>query len=160
MGLTLAMTLIFEFSRSYVILTIWWPRSGVMIYQIVTGVTSGAVDSSSLNCYLNINLNFGLMFWYASCWILLSCMNAVLILLVTFSWPCLHGNTCNSWMGHIWQMTMMSTIKMQPCAFFVIQLLYIYVHFLHAISMGYWSIGMIVVDTRRLIQYKDVTLPV
>ena len=34
------MTLIFEFSRSYVILTIWWPRSGVMIYQIVTGVTS------------------------------------------------------------------------------------------------------------------------
>ena len=40
MGLTLAMTLIFEFSRSYVILTIWWPRSGVRIYQIVTGVTS------------------------------------------------------------------------------------------------------------------------
>ena len=32
--------LIFEFSRSYVILTIWWPRSGVRIYQIVTGVTS------------------------------------------------------------------------------------------------------------------------
>ena len=30
----------FEFSRSYVILTIWWPRSGVRIYQIVTGVTS------------------------------------------------------------------------------------------------------------------------
>ena len=40
MGLTLAMTLIFEFSRSYVILTIWWPRLGVRIYQIVTGVTS------------------------------------------------------------------------------------------------------------------------
>ena len=40
MGLTLAMTLIFEFSRSYVILTIWWPRSGARIYQIVTGVTS------------------------------------------------------------------------------------------------------------------------
>ena len=40
MGLTLAMTLIFEFWRSYVILTIWWPRSGVGIYQIVTGVTS------------------------------------------------------------------------------------------------------------------------
>ena len=39
-GLTFAMTLIFEFSRSYVILTIWWPRSGVRIYQIVTGVTS------------------------------------------------------------------------------------------------------------------------
>ena len=38
--LTLAMTLIFEFSRSYVILTIWWPRSSVRIYQIVTGVTS------------------------------------------------------------------------------------------------------------------------
>ena len=27
-------------SRSYVILTIWWPRSSVRIYQIVTGVTS------------------------------------------------------------------------------------------------------------------------
>ena len=39
-GFDLAMTLIFEFSKSYVILTIWWPRSGVMIYQIVTGVTS------------------------------------------------------------------------------------------------------------------------
>ena len=39
-GLTLAMTLIFEFSRSYVILTIWWPRSSVRIYQIVTGVAS------------------------------------------------------------------------------------------------------------------------
>ena len=39
-GLTLAMTVIFEFSRSYVILTIWWPRPGVRIYQIVTGVTS------------------------------------------------------------------------------------------------------------------------
>ena len=40
MGLNMAMTLIFEFSRSYVILTIWWPRLGVRIYQIVTGVTS------------------------------------------------------------------------------------------------------------------------
>ena len=40
MGLTLAMTLIFEFWGSYVIFTIWWPRSGVRIYQIVTGVTS------------------------------------------------------------------------------------------------------------------------
>ena len=40
MGLTLAMTLTFEFSRSNVIFTIWWPRSGVRIYQIVTGVTS------------------------------------------------------------------------------------------------------------------------
>ena len=41
MGLTLAMTLTFEFSRSNVILTIWWPRSGIRIYQVVTGVTSG-----------------------------------------------------------------------------------------------------------------------
>ena len=40
MGLTLAMALISEFSRSNVILTIWWPRSAVRIYQIVTGVTS------------------------------------------------------------------------------------------------------------------------
>ena len=42
MGLTLAMTLTYEFSRSNVILTIWWPRSGVRIYEIhvVTGVTS------------------------------------------------------------------------------------------------------------------------
>ena len=32
MGLTLAMTLTFEFSRSNVTLTIWWPRSGVRIY--------------------------------------------------------------------------------------------------------------------------------
>ena len=39
-GLTLAMTLISGFSRSNKILTIWWPRSGVRIYQIVTGVTS------------------------------------------------------------------------------------------------------------------------
>ena len=37
MGLTLAMTLTFEFSRSNVILTISWPRSGLRIYQIVTG---------------------------------------------------------------------------------------------------------------------------
>ena len=41
MGLTLAVTLTYELSRSNVILTIWWPRSGVRIYQIVTGVTSG-----------------------------------------------------------------------------------------------------------------------
>ena len=40
MGLTLTMTLTFEFSRSNAILTIWWPRSGVRIYQIGTGVTS------------------------------------------------------------------------------------------------------------------------
>ena len=38
MGLALAMTLIFEYSRSFV--TNWRPRSGVRIYQIVTGVTS------------------------------------------------------------------------------------------------------------------------
>ena len=51
MGLTLAMTLIFEFWRSYVILTIWWPRSGVRIYQIVTGVTSDVgVPSTHLVC--------------------------------------------------------------------------------------------------------------
>ena len=51
MGLTLAMTLIFEFSRSYVILTIWWSRSGVRIYQIVTGVTSVVgVPSTHLVC--------------------------------------------------------------------------------------------------------------
>ena len=31
---------IFEFWRSYVNLAIWWPRSGVRIYQIMTGVTS------------------------------------------------------------------------------------------------------------------------
>ena len=49
MGLTLAMTLIFEFSGSYVILTIWWPRSGVRIYQIVTGVTS---DVGMLSAHL------------------------------------------------------------------------------------------------------------
>ena len=62
MGLTLTITLTFEFWRSNVTLTcdhthdldhgfssrsfmtmtmtIWWPRSGVLIYQIVTGVTS------------------------------------------------------------------------------------------------------------------------
>ena len=47
MGLTLAMALIFEFWRSYVILTIWWPRSGVRINQIVTGVTSDVGVSST-----------------------------------------------------------------------------------------------------------------
>ena len=52
MGLTLAMTLIFEFWRSYVILTIWWPRPGVRIYQIVTGVTSDVgVPSTHLVCF-------------------------------------------------------------------------------------------------------------
>ena len=52
MGLTLAMPLIFEFWRLYVILTIWWPRSGVRIYQIVTGVTSDVgVPSTHLVIY-------------------------------------------------------------------------------------------------------------
>ena len=40
MGLTLPWPWYLNFSRSYVILTIWWPRSSVRIYQIVTGVTS------------------------------------------------------------------------------------------------------------------------
>ena len=34
------MILIFEFSRSYVIFTIWWARSGVRMYHIVTWVTA------------------------------------------------------------------------------------------------------------------------
>ena len=67
MGLTLAMTLIFWFTRSCVILTIWWPRSGVRIYQIVTGGGGGfscrpAVDSSS--CCLSMEvLVFCLTHW-------------------------------------------------------------------------------------------------
>ena len=40
MALTLAKTLTLEFSRSKLILTIWWPRSGVRVYQLMTGVTS------------------------------------------------------------------------------------------------------------------------
>ena len=45
------MALIFEFSRSYVILAIWQPRSGVRIYQIVTGVTSDVgMPSTHLVC--------------------------------------------------------------------------------------------------------------
>ena len=53
MGLTLAMTLIFEFSRPYMILTIWWPRSDVRIYQIVTEVTSvvGVPSTHLVNVY-------------------------------------------------------------------------------------------------------------
>ena len=62
MGLTLAMTLIFEFWRSYVILTIWWPRSGVRIYQIVTGVTSDdGVPSTHLVgiwCYFHLSESY------------------------------------------------------------------------------------------------------
>ena len=43
---------IFEFWRSYVILAIWWPRSGVRIYQIMTGVTSDvSVPSTHLVIY-------------------------------------------------------------------------------------------------------------
>ena len=58
MGLTLAMTLIFEFWRSYVILTIWWPRSGVRIYQIVTGVTSDVgVPSTHLVVNHGVHIN-------------------------------------------------------------------------------------------------------
>ena len=39
--------LTFQFSRSNVILTIWGPRSGVRIYQIMTGVTSDVGMPSS-----------------------------------------------------------------------------------------------------------------
>ena len=66
MGLTLAMTLIFEFWRSYVILTIWWPRSGVRIYQIVTGVTSdvGVPSTHLVDCvmvpYVYIKISVGI----------------------------------------------------------------------------------------------------
>ena len=55
MALTLATTLTFEFSRSNVILTIWWPRSGGRIYQIVTGVTS---DVGVPSTYLVYKCNF------------------------------------------------------------------------------------------------------
>ena len=55
MGLTLAMTSVFEFRRSNV--TFWWPRSGVRIYQIVTGVTSDvSVPSTHLVSYRAIGL--------------------------------------------------------------------------------------------------------
>ena len=38
-------------SRSFMTMTIWWPRSGVWIYQIVTGVTSVvAAPSTHLVC--------------------------------------------------------------------------------------------------------------
>ena len=44
---------IFEFSRPYVILTIWWPRSGVRIYPIMTGVTSNVgAPSTHLAVYV------------------------------------------------------------------------------------------------------------
>ena len=57
MGLTLAMTLTFEFWRSYVILTIWWPKSGVRIYQIVTWVTSDVGVPSTHLVYICKHLN-------------------------------------------------------------------------------------------------------
>ena len=77
MGLTFTITLTFEFWRSNVTLTfdhthdidheflwsnfeiavtmtIWWPRSGVWIYQIVTGVTSDVgVPSTHLVIFCN-----------------------------------------------------------------------------------------------------------
>ena len=55
-GLTLAMTFTFEFSRSNVILTIWWPRSDVRIYQIMTRVTSDVVVPSTLYSFLTLQL--------------------------------------------------------------------------------------------------------
>ena len=64
LGLTLAMTLIFEFSRSYVILTIWWPRSSVRIYQIVTGVTSDVGVPSTHLVFLDVIVIFWLKFYW------------------------------------------------------------------------------------------------
>ena len=39
-------------SRSFMTMTIWWPRSGVWIYQIVTGVTSVVGVASTHLVYL------------------------------------------------------------------------------------------------------------
>ena len=41
-------------SRSFMTMTIWWPRSGVWIYQIVTGVTSvvGVPSTHLVTCIL------------------------------------------------------------------------------------------------------------
>ena len=48
-----------EFSRSNVILTIWWPRSGVRIYQIGTGVTSDVgVPSTHLVRFWSRSVHF------------------------------------------------------------------------------------------------------
>ena len=59
MGLTLTMTLTFEFSRSNVILTIWWPRSGITIYQIGTGLTSDVgVPSTHLVRFWSRSVHF------------------------------------------------------------------------------------------------------
>ena len=46
-------------SRSFMTMTIWWPRSGVWIYQIVTGVTSVVgVPSTHL-----------VLLWWWGCWV-------------------------------------------------------------------------------------------
>ena len=58
MGLTSTMILTFEF-LSNVILTIWWPRSGVRIYQIGTGVTSDVgVPSTHLVRFWSRSVDF------------------------------------------------------------------------------------------------------
>ena len=50
---------IFEFCRSYMILAIWWLRSGVRIYQIMTGVTSDVgVPSTHLVISAMFKYNF------------------------------------------------------------------------------------------------------
>ena len=61
MGLTLTMTLTFEFSRSNVILTIWWPRSGVRIYQIGTGKVRTGLEKS-WNLTLDLK-SHGILCW-------------------------------------------------------------------------------------------------
>ena len=47
-------------SRSFMTMTvtIWWPRSGVSIYQIVTGVTSNVGVPSTHLVYLNLFTHF------------------------------------------------------------------------------------------------------
>ena len=52
-GFDLGHDLDISISRSCVVLTIWWPRSGVRIYQIVTGVTS-VVGVPSTHLVLNM----------------------------------------------------------------------------------------------------------
>ena len=52
-------------SRSFMtmIMTIWWPTSGVWIYQLVTGVTSVVgVPSTHLVSHIFVNENF--VFFY------------------------------------------------------------------------------------------------
>ena len=70
MGLTLAMTLTFEFSWSNVTFTIWWPRSAVRIYQIMNEVTSAvSVPSTHLvnACWLNNMIAIVLFCHSATC---------------------------------------------------------------------------------------------